>query len=61
LGLPIARGIVEAHGGSLEALPVGRGACFVVTLPCEPPTDSSDARLDASWSLVEAAKGSDGV
>jgi signal transduction histidine kinase len=61
LGLPIARGIVEAHGGSLEALPVGRGACFVVTLPCEPPTDSSDARLDASWSLVEAATGSDGV
>jgi hypothetical protein len=38
-------------------VPVGRGARFVVTLPCEPPTDSSDARLDASWSLVEATKG----
>jgi signal transduction histidine kinase/ABC-type multidrug transport system ATPase subunit len=57
LGLPIAKGIVDAHGGSLEAVPVGRGARFVVTLPCEPPTDSSDA-LDASWSLVDVARGS---
>jgi signal transduction histidine kinase len=57
LGLPIAKGIVDAHGGTLEAVPVGRGARFVVTLPCEPPTESSDARLDASWSLVEATKG----
>jgi signal transduction histidine kinase/ABC-type multidrug transport system ATPase subunit len=59
LGLPIAKGIVEAHGGSLEAVPADRGARFVVTLPCEPPTDSSDARLDASWALVEAARGPD--
>jgi signal transduction histidine kinase len=57
LGLPIAKGIVEAHGGRLEAVPSARGARFVVTLPSEPPTDSSDARLDASWSLVEATKG----
>jgi signal transduction histidine kinase/ABC-type multidrug transport system ATPase subunit len=61
LGLPIAKGIVEAHGGNLEAVPVGRGARFVVTLPCEPPTDSSKARLDASWSLVDAAKEPDVV
>jgi signal transduction histidine kinase len=61
LGLPIAKGIVEAHGGSLEAVPAGRGARFVVTLPCDPPTDSSDGRLDASWSLVEAARGPDGA
>jgi len=61
LGLPIAKGIVEAHGGRLEAVPVDRGARFVVTLPCEPPTDSSDAPLDASWSLVEVARGPDGA
>jgi signal transduction histidine kinase/ABC-type cobalamin/Fe3+-siderophores transport system ATPase subunit len=71
LGLPIAKGIVEAHGGSLEAVAVGhaprshgrsgRGARFVVTLPCEAPSDSSHARRDASWSLVEAARGPDGV
>ena len=60
LGLPIAKGIVDAHGGSLEAVPAGRGARFVVTLPCEPPSDASDARLDASWSLVEAARGPGG-
>lgn len=34
LGLAIARKLVEAHGGTLEALsPTGAGAEFVVTLP----------------------------
>jgi len=61
LGLPIAKGIVDAHGGSLTDVPVARGACFVVALPCEPPTDASDVPLDASWSLVEAAKEPDVV
>ncbi|HEY6697532.1 MAG TPA: ATP-binding cassette domain-containing protein [Acidimicrobiales bacterium] len=61
LGLPIAKGIVDAHGGSLTEVPVARGACFVVALPCEPPTDASDLPLDASWSLVEAAKEPDVV
>jgi signal transduction histidine kinase/ABC-type multidrug transport system ATPase subunit len=54
LGLPIAKGIVDAHGGSLTDVPVARGACFVVALPCDPPTDASDVPLDASWSLVDA-------
>jgi hypothetical protein len=40
---------------------VARGACFVVALPCEPPTDASDVPSDASWSLVDAAKGPDVV
>jgi signal transduction histidine kinase/ABC-type branched-subunit amino acid transport system ATPase component len=56
LGLPIAKGIVDAHGGTLTGVPVARGACFVVVLPCEPPTDASDVPLDASWSLVDAPK-----
>ena len=36
LGLAIARGFVEANGGRLAAEPnVGRGAVFVMRLPCE--------------------------
>ncbi len=61
LGLPIAKGIVDAHGGSLTDVPTPRGACFVVTLPCEPSTDASDAPLDASWSLVDAPEEADVV
>jgi len=61
LGLPIAKGIVDAHGGCLTAAPAASGACFVVALPCEPPTDASDVPLDASWSLVDAPKEPDVV
>jgi signal transduction histidine kinase len=45
LGLSIARGLVEAHGGRiwLESEP-GRGASFVFTLPLhQPDADSGDA------------------
>jgi signal transduction histidine kinase len=39
LGLPIARQIVEAHGGKLEVgARRGGGACFTVWLPATPPT-----------------------
>jgi signal transduction histidine kinase/ABC-type multidrug transport system ATPase subunit len=37
LGLSIARGIAEAHGGSLTLEPAPAGACFVVALPADPP------------------------
>ncbi|MFY1599732.1 sensor histidine kinase [Micromonospora sp. WMMD737] len=33
LGLPIARALAEAHGGSLECLPSGAGAVFRLSLP----------------------------
>ncbi len=38
LGLAICRGIVEAHGGTIDARnnPSGRGACFSFTLPVLP-------------------------
>jgi signal transduction histidine kinase len=33
LGLAITRGIVEAHGGSVEVVNVGAGCCFTFELP----------------------------
>ncbi len=36
LGLAIARGIVEAHGGGVRLEPVDRGTSVAVTLPVEP-------------------------
>jgi signal transduction histidine kinase/ABC-type cobalamin/Fe3+-siderophores transport system ATPase subunit len=54
LGLPIAKGIVEAHGGTLVAEPVDRGASLVVTLPCEPDAGPADRPSDAEWNVVDA-------
>lgn len=40
LGLPIAKGIVEAHGGRIWVeSEVGRGSTFRVALPWEPPRE----------------------
>ena len=61
LGLSIARGIVEAHGGTLACAPAAHGASFVVTLRCEPPSEASEAQLDASWNLVDAAGEPDAI
>ena len=33
MGLPVCRGIVEAHGGGIAAAPGQRGARFTITLP----------------------------
>jgi energy-coupling factor transporter ATP-binding protein EcfA2 len=57
LGLPIARGIVEAHGGTLVVAPADPGASFVVALPADPPPDPRSATASepsgASWNVVE--------
>jgi signal transduction histidine kinase len=37
LGLWIAKGIADAHGGSLRLCPVPLGTCFEVGLPIDPP------------------------
>jgi signal transduction histidine kinase len=37
LGLSIARSLLEACGGTIESIPVERGARFEVTLPAAPP------------------------
>jgi signal transduction histidine kinase len=51
LGLPIARAIVEAHGGTLASVPVDDGASFLVALPAEPP-DAAHT-LDGSWNVFD--------
>ena len=45
LGLSIARGIVEAHGGKIwcESTP-GAGATFLFTVPVDPPAEASRRR-----------------
>jgi signal transduction histidine kinase/ABC-type cobalamin/Fe3+-siderophores transport system ATPase subunit len=58
LGLPIARAIVEAHGGRLWAMPVEGGASFVVALPADPPAETAppattDGVPEGSWSVVD--------
>ena len=35
LGLSIAKGIVQAHGGRIELTPLSKGTCFTVSLPIE--------------------------
>jgi signal transduction histidine kinase len=39
LGLAVSRRFVEDHGGSLELVPGGPGACFAIVLPLQPPAD----------------------
>lgn len=39
LGLAICRAIVQAHGGHVWCEPEPSGACFVVVLPDEPPSE----------------------
>ncbi len=53
LGLTIARGIVEAHGGRLVVRPAQPGAAFLVSLPADPPPGSAAEPAGASWSVVE--------
>jgi len=47
LGLALARGIVEGHGGAIGIeSPPGEGARFVIELPVETPPGGSDERDD---------------
>lgn len=46
MGLAICRGMIAAHGGSVQALPgsQGKGTRFVVELPIDPACDSETSR-----------------
>ncbi|MGP7998733.1 MAG: ATP-binding cassette domain-containing protein [Streptosporangiaceae bacterium] len=57
LGLPIARGIVEAHGGTLVVTAAQPGAAFLVSLPADPPPGSAAEPAGASWNVVEEPEG----
>jgi len=56
LGLSIAKGIVEAHGGKLAAVPEDRGVALIVSLPTEASTDATDRVDDNSWHLADVVK-----
>jgi two-component system sensor histidine kinase HydH len=48
LGLPLARRIIAAHGGRIEALSAGGWTTFVVTLPREPSSPLEQGGGDAA-------------
>jgi DNA-binding transcriptional regulator YhcF (GntR family) len=56
LGLAIARGIVEAHGGRIRAeSQVGKGSTFYFTLPLVPDDVGADVLADREWGSSIAA------
>jgi signal transduction histidine kinase/ABC-type branched-subunit amino acid transport system ATPase component len=58
LGLSIAKGIVEGHGGAIAVVPTDRGASFVVSLPLEPPAGTDEDPEDhPPWAVVDETEG----
>jgi signal transduction histidine kinase/ABC-type multidrug transport system ATPase subunit len=48
LGLSIAKGIVQAHGGRIELIPLNKGTCFSVYLPVEAAEILEASRMPGS-------------
>jgi two-component system OmpR family sensor kinase len=61
LGLAIALGIAEAHGGSIELQTApGRGASFVVRMPLEPPETVPEDGAPGAGAVADAAQAAPG-
>ena len=65
LGLSIAKGIVQAHGGRIELIPLPKGTCFRVYLPIEAEVDADRLAVsinegDTGSGSMASASGSDG-
>ncbi|HEX6323745.1 MAG TPA: ATP-binding protein, partial [Vicinamibacterales bacterium] len=56
LGLSISHGIAQAHGGRLELLRDGPGACFRLVLPAAPAPAAPPAARPAPRAGTEAAR-----
>ncbi|HUF22919.1 MAG TPA: ATP-binding protein [Vicinamibacterales bacterium] len=56
LGLSISHGIAQAHGGRLELLRGGPGACFRLVLPVAPPAPAQPAPRPPARAGTEAAE-----
>lgn len=60
LGLSIAKGIVDAHGGTIELEPTGSGTSFRIELPVEGVERRSDDVAEIADELPGSAVGSGG-
>jgi signal transduction histidine kinase/ABC-type branched-subunit amino acid transport system ATPase component len=58
LGLSIARGIVQAHGGRIELVPLSKGTCFRVHLPVEAETGDG-GRMAGPFRGITGSDGAD--
>ena len=58
LGLSIARGIVQAHGGRIELVPLPKGTCFRVHLPVEAETGDG-GRMAGPFRGITGSDGAD--
>jgi len=57
LGLSIAKGIVEAHGGNIVLEQPGKGTCFQIHLPIEMPAGPDGPPADSAPRAAGPAAG----
>jgi signal transduction histidine kinase/ABC-type branched-subunit amino acid transport system ATPase component len=60
LGLSIAKGIVQAHGGRIELVPLPKGTCFSVRLPVEAEIGDG-SKMTGSFRVITGSNGAGAV